>query len=40
MTDGLISYPLLTHVPSHGNVQADHIIQYVNAVYAAETKEV
>ena len=41
ITDGLISYPLLTHVPSFlGNVQADHIIQYVNAVYAAETKEV
>ena len=40
ITDGLISYPLLTHVPSYGNVQADHIIQYVNAVYAAETKEV
>lgn len=40
VTDGLISYPLLTHVPSYGNVQADHIIQYVNAVYAAETKEV
>jgi len=38
--DGLTSYPLLTHVPSYGNVPQEHIIQYVNAVYAANQKEV
>lgn len=40
ITDGLLDYPLLTHVPSYGSVPQEHIIQYVNAVYAANQKEV